>query len=210
MRFTTAQIRNAVVNPGKFAADARAQAAAPQRGGNAQRPWIDSALRSYFSGRRNQDEMWDSLNGRLSPDASAQKRSLIMGAVPLLEQFVEWDRLNAEMPIDCFPPVPDIPWKSHVLAVRRDLTYVTSTGFRVQQIMTDRELRLNQHASELFATALLISTDTDLGSGRVEQIDIWQLRHRQQRTWDRADLLPRLPDLEALLDEVSSLITTHD
>lgn len=128
-----------------------------------------------------------------------------MGAAPLLRRFVEWDQVHIDTPIDYFPPTRDVAWKSHVLAIRRDLTYLTPTGYKLRQIITDTEMRLDRPESELFAAAMLACSDADLGVGRVEQIEAWQLRYEQRQAWGHGELLLRLPDLEAILDDVTTM-----
>jgi hypothetical protein len=54
------------------------------------------------------------------------------------------------------------------------------------------------------AVATLICAEADLGAGRTESVEVWQLRNGNRQTWSRDELLPESSRLKIYLDEVDS------
>ncbi len=105
-----------------------------------------------------------------------------------------------------FPKACDIVWQGHVLALRRDLNYLTADGYRLRQLWTDRELHVAHPNAGLVVAAVLACADVDLGADRTEAIEVWQLRDGRSRTWSRDELLAEAARLKQRLDEVAAAL----
>jgi hypothetical protein len=204
MRVTTAQMRQIVTNPGRFVEDARAPRDAGERFGNPQRAWMEAALRAYFANGRSAAVLWDELETRASTGGLTPWRyRMALAAEPMVEQFLAWDRERADAPGLWFPPTRDVQWHEHTLALKRDLVYLTPTGYRLLLLWTDRELRVTHADAGLMAAAILAYSDGDLGTDRVESIEVWQLRAKQQAAWTRQELEAETARLHQRLDQVA-------
>ena len=206
MRVTTAQLRQIVANPRRYVAHARASAAAPQYG-NPQRAWMEGAWRAYFDADRAPTALWEAFARKVAAGRASRSRAQwAAGAVPLLEQFLAWDADEPQAPVDRFARSGDVRWHGHILALRRDLVYLTATGYLVRQCWTSRELGLDHPDVGLMVAAVLVCADADLGVGRTEAVDIWHLRDGQRRSWERALLVAEAERLRERLDEVAAAV----
>ena len=208
MRVTPSQLRRIVINPRRFVTAARvALAADQQQYGNPQRQWLEAAWRAYFTNGRDPDVLWQTFSARsIGSKDTPQRRALARGAEPMLELFLAWDGRDPDAPVDWFPKARDIPGQGHVLALRRDLSYLTADGYRLRQLWTDRELRVAHPDARLVVAAVLACADVDLGADRTEAIEVWQLRDGRSRTWSRDELLAEAARLNRRLDEVAAAL----
>ena len=208
MRVTPSQLRRIVISPRRFVAAARVAVASDQQQfGNPQRHWMEAAWRAYFANGRDPDILWQTFSARsLGSNDSPRRRSLARGAEPMLDRCLEWDGRDADSPADWFPRTRDIAWHGHVLALRRDLSYLTTDGYRLRQLWTDRELRVAHTEAGLMLAAVLACADVELGADRTEAIEVWQLRDGTSRTWSRDELLAEAARLKQRLDEVAAAL----
>jgi hypothetical protein len=175
--------------------------------GNMQRTWIEAAIKAYFNGNKDENALWQTLDARLhSGVMSARKESLGHGAARLLEQFVAWDQENDDLPADPFPRVRDVALGAHALAVRRDLIYLDTSGYRSRQLWTTHDLRPQHPRAIEMAAAVLVSVDSDLGAGSTEHVEVWGLRHGTRVSWSRSQLMPHIQSLRQHLDQAADEI----
>ena len=209
MRYTTGKLRAAIADPDAFVRSLRFPSDQPNFG-NPQRQWLEASLRVYLASGRNRRTLYQSFDARIRGGKQTPRRlSLAAGARRLLEQFDDWDGGQPD-PADWFPPAPDIDWRGHILSIRRDLIYLTARGYMVRQLWTDSQLRSNDERARLMAAAVLTFSDLDLGPGRVEAIEAWQLRVGAQYRWTRAELEPLVPAVDNLLGAVEAAITNDE
>jgi hypothetical protein len=207
VRLTTARLRALIVNQSSFIASARAAVAPSTRYGNAQRAWLQAAVRAYVESGRDVDELWRAFNNRVAQRSANQRRqALAEGARRLLERFVIWDENESDLPADSFPPVRDVRLGTHTIAIRRDLIYLDGPGYRVRQLWTTHDLPPTHPRAIEIAAAVMASVDADLGQDSTTAVEVWGLRHQTQRSWSRDQLLPELQRLEQRLDAVQSAI----
>lgn len=208
MRFTTGQLRRLLTNQAGFVAAARSVVAASSQFGNPQRSWMEAAIRAYFVSNRDEEALWTEYDVRVGPvkGRSAVRESLAEGGVKLLTSFIQFHKSEAEIPVECFPKVRDVPVGRHSIAVKRDLIYVDAGGFRARQLWTDHQLRPDHPQAHVMAAAVMVSVDEDLGPGSTREVQVWGLRHRVRVTWSRADLGAATKALAARLDEVDDAI----
>jgi hypothetical protein len=67
-------------------------------------------------------------------------------------------------------------------------------------------LSLEHVDADLMAVAVLICADADLGAGRTESIEVWQLRDGQRQCWTRKELLAATHRLWERLDDVATAL----
>ncbi len=205
MRLTTSQLRRLVISPRQFVASALALPSVTQQYGNPQRQWMEAAWRAYFRSHRDPKQLWDAFYEKaVTAGGTPRRQALASGAEPMLDVFLRWDAKEPTSPADWFPPTRDVPWQGHVLAVKRDLLYVAKEGHRVRQLWSDTALRATHRDAGIMAAAALICAESDLGLGRIKTIDVWQLRHQDQRSWTRDSLLEDVDRLHDLLDRVAA------
>ena len=175
--------------------------------GNPQRAWLQAAVRAYFEAGRDVDELWRALETKVNQQApNPRRQALADGARRLLERFLMWDDNESDLPADSFPPVRDVRLGTHTIAIRRDLIYLDGPSYRVRQLWTDHDLRPTHPQAIEMAAAVLASVDADLGQGSTTAVEVWGLRHHIQRSWSRAELLPKLQRLEQRLNAAESAI----
>jgi hypothetical protein len=205
MRVTTYQLRLLIVNPRKFVLSARRASGADSAFWSPQRRWMEAAWRAYFRGGRNPNVFWEEFYQRVRAATPTSRRdALAVGAEPMLEQFLAWEQDETKALADCLPPARDVQWEGHTLAIQRHLVYLTEGGYCLRQLWTDRILSLDHADADLMAVATLICAEADLGAGRTESIDVWQLRNGNRHIWSRDELLPQASRLKRYLDEVDS------
>jgi hypothetical protein len=135
---------------------------------------------------------------------TSRRDALATGVEPRLEQFLAWEQDETKAPADCLPPARDVHWEGHPLAIRHHLVYLTAGGYCLRQLWTDRMLSLDHADADLMAVATLICAEADLGAGRTESVEVWQLRNGNRQTWSRDELLPESSRLKIYLDEIDS------
>ena len=205
MRVTTSQLRFLIVNPRKFVTNARSPSGADTVFGNPQRRWMEAAWRAYFREGRDSKVLGKEFHERVrAASPSPRRNTLAESAKPMLEQFLAWEQGETQAPADCLPPARDVPWEGHILAIQRHLVYLTQRGYCLRQLWTDRMLFLNHVDADLMAVSVLICADADLGAGRTESIEVWQLRDGHRRCWTRNELLAHAHRLKGRLDAVAT------
>jgi hypothetical protein len=204
MRLTTSELRRLAIDPAGFL-EAQSQID-PTRGfGNVQRQWMDGAWRAYFASWRTEQALWAEFERRVTRGTPGLRRDgMAREATTMLEQFLEWEQDETGIPADVFPPIRDVAWESHTLAVRRDLTYITSLGFRLRQLWTDREMSIDHPNAGLLVAATLVCADMDLGDARTQSVEVWQLRRKRRRAWTREELSTDTERLRVLLNETAA------
>jgi hypothetical protein len=166
---------------------------------------MDAALRRYFASGRDSAVLWQKFDDLAYARELVPRRvALVRGARSMLERFLEWESKEQGNPVSYFVQPTDVAWKGHIVAIRRDLVYLTSNGYKVRQLWTDRELRVEHPDAGLMVAAVLICADQDLGDGRTEIIEAWQLRTGRSCFWTRAQLLREKERLRERLDQVAA------
>lgn len=207
MRITTYQLRQITVNPERYIARARAIPTQSRQYGNPQRAWMEAAWREYFAAGRNEKALWRAFDEKVqSSKLTKQKAALARGALPMLDQFLSFDGVELQAPHLWHLPSAELNWGAHTLALKRDVVYLTSSGYLVRLYWTDRDLQVSHPDASLMAAGTFAYSEFDLGKGRVERIDVWQLRSGQRRSWDRHQLVDPMIQLRDRLDAVALAI----
>jgi hypothetical protein len=204
MRVTTSQLRLLIVNPHRFVANARIPSGTDTAFGNPQRRWMEAAWRAYFREGRASKILWREFHQKVDAAfPSARRNALAANVVPMLEQFLAWERDETTVPADCLPPAHNVLWNTHILAIQRHLVYLTAGGYHLRQLWTDRLLPLTHVDADLMAVAVLICADADLGAERTESVEVWHLRDGNRQLWSREELLSGASRLQRRLDDIA-------
>jgi hypothetical protein len=207
MRFTTAQLREAIINPARLVSRLRTPIVDARSFGNPQRAWMEASWRAYFADGRNRNTLWKVFNEKVANQPLDKRRaSLANGAIPMLERFVDWDAAEPSGPTLWNPPSSDLEWEGHILSLKRDALYLTESGYHVRVYWTDHELSVSNPNASLMAAALLVYSEVDLGADRIASLDGWQLRKGERRFWTSDELADEKVQLMFRMNEISAAL----
>jgi hypothetical protein len=204
MRLTSSMLRELAFSPSVLAKKLAAPASSTF--GNPQRSWLEGAWREYFAGGRNPATFRDGLARRIRASQARLKESYAPAARDLGNRFLDWDHQESSTPVVVFPRNEDVPWKTHTFAFGLHLVYMTPQGYLLRYLWTDHASNLRNPDIALVVAGAMLYADGVLGVNRVQQIEIWQLRHGERHNWPRqqaeasmADFTARLQWLEGTL-----------
>ena len=207
MRVTTGQLRRIVLNPDKFVDDANVRGDEPRSFRNSQRDWMEASWKVYFKSGRLESALWGCFHRAVANgNQNSRRAALAAGATPMLEHFLILDERELDEPLICCPRLTDRAWSGHTLSVKRDLIYAASGGYRVRLLWTDQDLRVAHPDAGLMAAAALAHCEAELGLGLVRSVEVWQLRHRRERTWGRTEIESEFPRLLQRLNDVEEAL----
>lgn len=207
MIFSPSDVRLAIRNPSRLV-QRRLDAQRPSETGFAGDPTavkLESLLRKYHRGLTIGQTVTAANESFRTWLANPRMQTRAHHALEMLHTYLNYD---AQFPggeiIEVFRR-SEVEIGRHTVRTRRDVLFFGLGGHKLRNISWTRD-RLDLPLLHLLMCPVVLSADQDLGEGRLQELQYWQVRVQQIDTLDFRRVSATLPTLRQSLDQAASLL----